>query len=65
MVCLLVYSDMCNKGEYRLFMVRGEKNGGGHTTSENSIYSKLHVWITFQARFKNKPITYEAILEHV
>jgi hypothetical protein len=46
-------------------MVRWEKTGGRHTTSENSIYSKLHVWITFQAGFKNKPITYEAALEHV
>jgi hypothetical protein len=43
-------------------MVGGEKNSGRHATSENS---KLHVWITFQARFKIKPITYEAILDHV
>jgi hypothetical protein len=44
--------------EYRLFMVRRGKIGGQHAASENSIYSKLQVWITFQAHFKNKPITY-------
>jgi hypothetical protein len=34
--------------------VKQEKNGRKHATSGNSIYRKLHVWITFQARFKNK-----------
>jgi hypothetical protein len=43
----------------------GKEINGRQPTSENSIFSKLHSWITFQAGFKNKPITYEAILEHV
>jgi hypothetical protein len=51
--------------EYRLFMVRRENNGGRLATSENNIYSKLHVWIIFQAHFKNNQITYKANLEHI
>jgi hypothetical protein len=57
-------------------MVCWENISGLHVTSENSIYSKYHVWITFQAHFKNEhallpslkihfPITCKAILEHV
>jgi hypothetical protein len=39
-------------------MVRGEKNGGRHATSENNAILE-HVWITFQARLDHISSTFE------